>query len=88
MPLTIIIVSDALWSTYSLQEFHIAYRGKLWQGGNLANHINIAVGKIKFGESYHDMCPLCLISFNVLERQLSSLDAVSFTSHLDSQGVH
>jgi len=44
----------------------------------------IGVSEIKIGESYHDKRPLCLISFTVLEQQLSSLNAVSFTSHLDS----
>ena len=62
---------------------YLLYGGKLWQEKNLVNHLNIDVGEIKFGLSY-DMCPLYLISFTVLERQLSGLDAVSFTSHLDS----
>ena len=62
----------------------LLYGGKLWQGKNLANHVNIGGGEIKFGKSYHDMHPLCLISFTVLEQQLSSLDAVLLTSRLDS----
>jgi len=53
--------------------------GKFGGGEGGGEFGDIGVGEIKFGESY----PLCLISFIVLERQLSSLEAVSFTSRLD-----
>ena len=66
-----------------LLSFILPYWGKLWWEENLANHVKYCSSQNKFGVSYHDAHPLCLISFTVLKQQLSSLDAVSFTSCLD-----
>ena len=52
------------------------------RGKNLVNHMKYWCLQNKI---YHDTHLLCLISFTVLKQQLSSLDAVSFTSCLDSK---